>query len=171
MKRTYRRKRQEETEINITAFLNLMVVLIPFLLITAVFSQMTVLDIALPNDEEIGKQSAVQARIIIRKKYLEVGDVMNGPLKIIPKTNNGYDFKKTNFLLKEIKRKHPSIRNITLLLEDDIDYEFLIQAMDHARYFNKMVNGQQIKAELFPAISIGSAPALDSIQGKQGAGA
>ncbi|NIO40724.1 MAG: biopolymer transporter ExbD, partial [Burkholderiales bacterium] len=36
-------------ELDITAFMNLMVVLVPFLLITAVFSRMTVLDLTLPQ--------------------------------------------------------------------------------------------------------------------------
>ncbi|MCK7509910.1 MAG: biopolymer transporter ExbD [Desulfobacterales bacterium] len=40
-----RRKRQhEQAELNITTFLNLMVVLIPFLLVTAVFSRITILE-------------------------------------------------------------------------------------------------------------------------------
>ena len=39
---------QEVVELNITAFLNLMVILVPFLLVTAVFSRMTILELNLP---------------------------------------------------------------------------------------------------------------------------
>jgi len=54
-RKRHRRTKQVHAELNITAFMNLMVVLIPFLLITAVFSQVTILKLNLPgaasNDE------------------------------------------------------------------------------------------------------------------------
>ena len=160
MKRRQLRKRHHDADINITAFLNLMVVLIPFLLISAVFSQVAVLDLFLPGEQANTEQSAVQARIIIRRQHLEVGDAMQGDLEMIPKRDDHYDFARANQKLQEIKINQPSIRHITILLEDNIDYEFLIQAMDHARYFEKIINGRRINAELFPLISIGSAPLL-----------
>ena len=46
-RRTHRRK-HPAAELNITAFMNLMVVLVPFLLMTAVFSHITILDLNLP---------------------------------------------------------------------------------------------------------------------------
>lgn len=48
MKLVRRKRMQETVELNITAFMNLMVILVPFLLITAVFSRMTVLELNLP---------------------------------------------------------------------------------------------------------------------------
>ena len=39
----------ETPELNITTFLNLMVVLIPFLLISAVFSRVTILELSVPT--------------------------------------------------------------------------------------------------------------------------
>ena len=44
-----RRYDGESTELNITAFMNLMVILVPFLLITAVFSRLAVLELNLPG--------------------------------------------------------------------------------------------------------------------------
>ena len=38
----YRRRSAQPTELDMTTFLNLMVVLVPFLLITAVFSRITI---------------------------------------------------------------------------------------------------------------------------------
>ena len=43
------RHRRPEAELNITAFMNLMVILVPFLLITAVFSQVAILELNLPT--------------------------------------------------------------------------------------------------------------------------
>ena len=42
---------REAVELNITAFMNLMVILVPFLLITAVFSQVAILELNLPTGE------------------------------------------------------------------------------------------------------------------------
>ncbi|MEM7805474.1 MAG: biopolymer transporter ExbD, partial [Pseudomonadota bacterium] len=43
------RRSLEATELNITAFMNLMVILVPFLLITAVFSRLAILELNLPG--------------------------------------------------------------------------------------------------------------------------
>ena len=45
-----RHRRKETAEMNITAFMNLMVILVPFLLITAVFSRLTILQLNLPGE-------------------------------------------------------------------------------------------------------------------------
>ena len=45
----YKRRTKPEHELDVTTFLNLMVVLVPFLLITAVFSQLTIVELNLPS--------------------------------------------------------------------------------------------------------------------------
>ena len=45
----YKRRVSNTYDIDVTTFLNLMVVLIPFLLITAVFSRMTIVELNLPS--------------------------------------------------------------------------------------------------------------------------
>ena len=45
----YRRRSSEPAELDMTTFLNLMVVLVPFLLITAVFSRITIVELSLPS--------------------------------------------------------------------------------------------------------------------------
>jgi len=61
--------------------------------------------------------------------------------------------------LVQLKKKFPSETAITLLCEDDTPYEVMIHTMDAVRLYNEKMNGQTIKKELFPSISIGSAPA------------
>ena len=159
-----RRKREKitEGEINITAFLNLMVVLIPFLLITAVFSQMAVLDLFLPpgsnNSNPDDDKPSLVLELIIRDKAIEIGDRNQGLLKIIPKVKEQYDFQEAHDFLITLKNKFPEILEVSILLEKDIEYEVLINAMDTVRLMDTLINGQSIKTELFPNISIGSAP-------------
>ena len=45
----YRRRSKDAHELDVTTFLNLMVVLVPFLLITAVFSRLTIVELNLPS--------------------------------------------------------------------------------------------------------------------------
>lgn len=159
----HKRRRDTEGEINITAFLNLMVVLIPFLLITAVFSQMSVLELFLPNNTDPSDNNEKPSLILeltIRKDKIEIGDRNQGILKSIPKTAESHDFNQVHAFLKTVKEKFPEVLEITILLENDIQYDVLIKAMDTSRLMDSIINGQNIKTELFPNISIGSAPAL-----------
>ncbi|PCJ22224.1 MAG: biopolymer transporter ExbD [Gammaproteobacteria bacterium] len=162
MRRSQRQKNQE-AEINITAFLNLMVVLIPFLLITAVFSQVSVLELNLPsgnqNDTPEGKQALV-LEMTIRASQLEIGDRNDGTLKVLNKINGQHDFIGAHEFLKKVKQQFPKITEIALLLEDHVEYDVLIKAMDNVRLQNTLINGQVIKTELFPNIAIGSAADL-----------
>ena len=50
----YRRRSADTPELDMTTFLNLMVVLVPFLLIGAVFSRMTIVELDLPSSAVAG---------------------------------------------------------------------------------------------------------------------
>ena len=61
-----RRLRKEPAALEVTAFINLIVVLVPFLLSTAVFTRLSVLDLSLPA------QSAGVAQLKVNDLQLEV---------------------------------------------------------------------------------------------------
>ena len=65
-----RRTKQPAYEIDVTTFLNLMVVLVPFLLITAVFSRITILELSLPAGEGANdsKKPQFSIEVIVRQK-------------------------------------------------------------------------------------------------------
>lgn len=158
-----RRKDRVPPELNITAFLNLMVILVPFLLITAVFSQMSILDLNLPPAQKNKPQDQppkkdVNFELIIRKNTIAVADTLGGVIKRYPKEADGFDLKSINKLLVQIKEKFPAKLNITLLLENDVDYDTLVQVMDTVRLVLVEEDGVIMKKELFPQISIGDAP-------------
>lgn len=163
MNRRSRRRQSTEAELNITTFMNLMVVLVPFLLITAVFSQVSILQLNLPptsadQQQEEEKKKPIVLEVLIYKNRLEVVDRQTGPLKIIPNKNGEPDFDSMVTTLKAVKNRFPDITEITLLLEADTPYEVLVKAMDKSRLTEQLINGTKIKAELFPDIAIGDAP-------------
>jgi len=160
MLRSRRRRLHEVAELNITAFMNLMVILVPFLLITAVFSRMAILELNLPSSSSSTDEPAqeFQLEITLRKASIEVGGRGAGVLKVIENNAQGYDLVALGDFLKKVKSRFPDKTDATLLLEPDISYDSLVQVMDTVRVAQVLQNASLVKAELFPEISIGDAP-------------
>ncbi len=161
--RRFRRRRRaqlEAAELNITAFLNLMVILVPFLLITAVFSRVAILQLNLPvpGGPKGADKPAFHLQVVIRKRALEVADTRGGLIRRIPARDGRHDYRALSRLLQQIKARFPDKTAATILSEPDTSYDTLIQVMDAVRMFKAVRFGQVVNAELFPDISIGDAP-------------
>jgi biopolymer transport protein ExbD len=158
------RRNVDTAELNITAFMNLMVILVPFLLITAVFSRLAILELNLPGSstEPAKPQELVfQLEVIVREGRIEVGDRNIGALGVYPKTSAGYDYEALSAKLSEIKRSYPQKTDAAILLESDIPYDTLVQVMDRVRVEEKVEDRKVLRHDLFPDISIGDAPVAD----------
>ncbi len=181
----YRRRLSEATELDVTTFLNLMVVLVPFLLITAVFSQVAIVELDMPTAS--GKSSPVEpgfrVEVMVRDSGLEIG---NGRAVIarIPKLEDEYDLATLRDYLFDLKREHPDVTRASVLLEPAIAYDYLIQVMDIVRSAEvrdhdaspaveetqdmdaldvdpaliAKIAQAPTRLELFPEISVGEAP-------------
>jgi len=155
------RRNVETAELNITAFMNLMVILVPFLLITAVFSRLAILELNLPGSstEPAEEQELVfQLEVIVREGRIEVGDRNIGALGVYPSGDEGYDFEGLSAKLSEIKEQYPDKTDASILLEPDIAYDTLVQVMDRVRVQEKVTETSVDRLDLFPDISIGDAP-------------
>ncbi len=152
----------ETVELDITAFMNLMVILVPFLLITSVFTHLTVLDINLPTSTQASssapKKKTFEINVIMGKKYFVVTDNNNRIIKKIKTFKTGGHFITLNKVLKQVKIQYPGKTNITILAQQNSKYDSLVNTMDAVRVFNAVEDGEVIEAELFPDISIGDAP-------------
>lgn len=156
-----RKPREMEADLDMTTFINLMVVLLAFLLVTSAFTELSRLQVNLPSGGGAGGADAPKPLVLevsIYKDKFVVADRQSGPMKIVPATAQGLDFKSLNEYLVGVKASYPSISEITLLLEQDTPYDTLIHTMDSVRYKPREVNGKWIKAALFPDIGIGDAP-------------
>ena len=160
-RRLHRKRQPEMAEINITAFMNLMVVLVPFLLITAVFTHITILELNLPSasSAKTKNKPAFELQIIVRKNALVLADNRGGVIKRIKKTGSGYDYATLTRVLKQVKARFPDKTNASILSEPDTAYDTIVQIMDATRSYRAQdQEGKWINAELFPDISIGDAP-------------
>ena len=158
--RRIRRKPQGSTDLDMTSFMNLMVVLVPFLLATAVFSRITILDMSLPGGGEA--PADVQApplvlEITLRADQIEVGDRSSGLMKELPKINGKHDFVGLNTYLQQVKARFPELLDATVLAEEVTPYDDIVQTMDSVRMYQVKQGNDWLQAELFPAIAIGSA--------------
>jgi biopolymer transport protein ExbD len=150
---------KEAEELNITAFMNLMVILVPFLLITAVFSRMTVLELHLPEAGSGDGQEPVKLslELVLRANSFDIQDRNLGLIKRLDLEQDKAGWKHFRDVLVEIKTRFPEERSITLLVEPTIDYKTLVKAMDYVSS-TQVVRGLSVETvELFPDISIGDA--------------
>jgi biopolymer transport protein ExbD len=170
MRSKWRKRRYGETpQLEITAFMNLMVVLVPFLLITAVFSRLAIIELNLPAASSAPADEPVfQLEVIVRTDGLEIGERTRGLLTRLPREDGQYDFKGLAGYLQRVKASYPDMSNATVLLEPSVPYDTLVQVMDALRFFEARQDGQLVRAELFPDISIGDAPLPGALQARGG---
>jgi len=141
-----------------TTFMNLMVVLVPFLLITAVFSRITIAELDLPSARSTAPSTPTfRVEVVVREAGLEIMDGSQ-VIAAIPKTGDAYDLSKLSEYLVAIKGQYPEKDDASVLLESDIQYDHLIQVMDTVRSVETGDGVQTSRADLFTAISIGDAP-------------
>ncbi len=162
-KRWKKRFAKNEAELSVTPFMNLMVILVPFLLIMLVFAKITILEIHLPaasNEVKPNKRELV-LEVIVKEDYLIVQD-KNGSFRryMIEKKDESYDVELLSQTLQSLKSKFPDNVAASILLEPDIGYESLVLVMDAVRAIDiEDEQGNFTRAELFPEISLGDAPA------------
>ena len=161
-KHHYKLKTDDEAELAVTTFLNLMVVLVPFLLITAVFSRMTIVELNLPSaaggpaPQEIG----FRPEVIVREEGIEV---TNGTdiIAAMPKVNGEYDLTALSDLMLALKQDYATVEDMSVLLEPQIPYDYLIRVMDAVRTTevpDPAAATGFTRVALFTAISVGEAP-------------
>lgn len=164
MKFKKRKILQEVVELNITTFMNLMVILIPFLLITAVFSRMTVIELTLPTLDSLKNSNEpvdLSLELVVRNDFFIVQDKNLGKIKDIPRNDTKKDWDDLTNILLEIKNRFPNETDIMLLIEEDITYETIIQVMDHVKFTQIVEFTELVSIELFPSISISDAQSLN----------
>jgi biopolymer transport protein ExbD len=148
-------------DLDITTFLNLMVVLVPFLLISAVFSRVTIMELNVPTGASGSALSPPNftIEVVVRKLGLELANG-SSVVAAIPQRENQYDLKKLSEVLARLKDDYPEKEDATVLMEPDVEYDHLIQVMDTVRgaEVRTAEGGEVLRRVLFPNISIGDAP-------------
>jgi len=160
VRRNHARYHRGRDDLNIVPMIDMMVILVFFLIFTAVFSKTNILPLNLPASSTAAAPPlppGLKLEVIVHADEIIVNDRNSGPLKPLPNTANGYDLDGLSLFMRQVKSQYPDMTDATVLLSANIPYEALVQVMDAVRVYQEPV-APFAKAELFPDISLGDAP-------------
>jgi biopolymer transport protein ExbD len=160
--------------------IDIFTVLVTFLLMTAVFARITILDLDLPSSASSNPaKPEFRLEVIVRKEGIEL---TNGTdrIAVIPNVDSAYDLKTLTDLAVSLKRDYPETDNASVLLEPDVEYDSLVQVMDAIRTVDPALvadatpvanvdaasgtpagdatAAKPVRMSLFPKIAVGDAP-------------
>jgi biopolymer transport protein ExbD len=153
-------RQRGRNELNVVPMIDMMLILVFFLIFSAVFTRTSILELNLPaaNAAIPDLPQGLQLEVVVRKDRIQVVDRITGTeLKGLPSTERGYDFVGLSEFLQLVKSKYPDKTDAAILLEPNIEYDTLVQTMDCVRLFK--TPGKSFNyGELFPDVSVGDAP-------------
>jgi biopolymer transport protein ExbD len=159
VRRNHARYHQGRDDLNIVPMIDMMVILVFFLIFTAVFSKTNILQLNLPasNTAPVELPKGLKLEVIIRPNDIVVNDRNSGPLKTLANIPSGYDLPDLSEFMRRVKSQFPQMTDATILLGPQVPYDVLVQVMDTVRVYQLPV-APFSKAELFPDVAIGDAP-------------
>ena len=174
------KKVKEDAELDVTSFMNLMIVLVPVLLLNMVFAQTVVLEIKLPAASAAALENPKvnkDVELIIRKDVMKLNFPAGVLVEQFPAKEGQHDFKALGAKLKELKswmsknEEFEEKTDILLLSEVETTYQTIVSAMDTVRSYEDVHINGVADYELFPDISLGDAPDLAQAATAQEGGA
>jgi biopolymer transport protein ExbD len=160
VRRNHARYHQGRDDLNIVPMIDMMVILVFFLIFTAVFSKTNILQLNLPassNAVPLDLPKTLKLEVIIRPDDIVINDRNSGPLKTLPNTPAGLDLDALSEFMRRVKSQFPQMTDATILPSPATPYDTLVQVMDTVRVYQLPV-APFSKAELFPDIAIADAP-------------
>ena len=153
-----KRRMAEENDIDITSFMNLMIVLVPVLLLSLTFTKVRVIDINLP--ELSGGKSAAelaqsQLEVVVDNKGFSVYFPTGKLVKSIPANGKEYDYRTLSQAMRDIKDQVSDKKDATIVAAKNVEYQTLISTMDAVKSYKTVVAASLVEVELFPEISLG----------------
>lgn len=160
----FNHKGTDTADLDVTSFMNLMIVLVPVLLITLTFTQVSVLDIHLPeltggtgNSEESESQLVVKIQKGGFKVYYPEDVLIQEVPLITTEDRKLHNYAQLTAVMQEVKEQLSDTRSILLLSEPTVDYQSLVSTMDAVRSYKTVLVASMVEIELFPEISLGEA--------------
>jgi len=131
------RGRKVSLELNLVPFIDLMSVLITFLLITAVWSQVSMIQIGSSlygkkNEEQPAPQIPPDADVVLKLDIRDNGYVLTLGKQVInvPLQNKEFDEAGLIAQIEKAKQLYPNKNDAAIAMQDSLPYERLIKGMD-----------------------------------------
>jgi biopolymer transport protein ExbD len=143
MRHNKARRVRKPSELLLVPMIDIFTVLVTFLLMTAVFSRITIMELELPSADggPATAEPEFRLEVILRSEGFEL---TNGTAVIatVPKAGGEYDLAALSKLAQSLKLEHPDVDDASILLEPRIEYDDLIQVMDAIRSAEKTAEGE-----------------------------
>lgn len=154
-------RKYESTEVDLAPYMNLLVVLAPFLLVTAVFTRLSVLEIYLPppaSPELAASLPLPEEQLSLTVSITEKGILIangNKVISLVQALPQGQNLEALSGILQQVKARFPEVENAIILSTPDTPYKILVDVMDTTRLAVLTVDGKVNRYSLFPNISLG----------------
>lgn len=133
-------------ELNVMPFVDVFSLLTTFLLFSAVFVQIGILEVQVPflsnsNPPDMSKPSRdIEIKLDVRAKYIEVQTAYTQPP--INETKDKYDptdkgIEQMHNKLVELRQANLETDKITLFADDDVEYEVLAKVLDATKFLKE----------------------------------
>jgi biopolymer transport protein ExbD len=166
-----------EAEVDLTPIMCLFMILVPLLLLSAVFERMAALKAHLPAASTLeeterskkGPTGIVELRLLLREDRLALeGTLSHDPSGKeketyedfrydFPIQGDRYELEKVQESLRQLKREYPMHEEIVFLIDDKVSYDVIVQAMDACRVEHYAEEGSKRSRPLFPEIALSEA--------------
>lgn len=172
----FKHKAVDDADLDVTSFMNLMIVLVPVMLLSLTFSQLKVHEIQLADlspSLSSSEETPSKLEVLLTAKGIKVFYPSNTLVKEIPmvktssQTNTedaaqaeegiSYDFNTLSLVLQSVKQQLNKKRDVLILSEKTIDYQTLVSAMDAVKSYKTVMAASVVEVELFPEISLADA--------------
>jgi biopolymer transport protein ExbD len=128
-------KKSVDFQLNLVPFIDLLSVLISFLLMTSVWTQIAKIDVKqspnLPSDEPTPppEEEKLNLTVLIKETGYTVSK-KGAVVKEIEKKGEDYDSTTLDEVLKQVRAEHPDNNEVNVTSEDKVPYSELITVMD-----------------------------------------
>ena len=144
-----RSKTEADVEIDLVPIMNMFLVLVPFLLMSAAFFQLKAINTSVPVLAETKrepveeKQIKVTVIVRLREKGIHLSAVSDSltyeeltkwDSQIAKEKKGGYPLNQLLLSLEKIKEDYPASDTLIVIPDENIIYDTIIQAMDVGRY-------------------------------------
>jgi biopolymer transport protein ExbD len=144
------RRERKPAELLLVPMIDVFTVLVTFLLMTAVFSRITVMQIDLPSSVSTKPaEPKFRLEVIVRQDGFELTDGKQA-IGTIAKLRGEYDLNGLTERVLAVKREHPTSEDASVLSEAKVPYDELIQAMDAIRSADLPASDALVAAQAVP---------------------
>ena len=154
-------------ELMLVPMIDIFSVMITFLLMTAVFSRISIIQLDLPS-ATAGEptEPTFRLEVMVRKDGLEL---TNGQetIAVLPQQNGAYPLQQLTLMAANLKGQHVDVDTASVLMAPDVQYDHLVQVMDAIRSTDMATAtssgftgtpDERGRISMFPKIAVGDAP-------------